>query len=89
MINLKPARRYAFRAGAQVAELQKGGHDDAATKVVDAYSAFLAQFDDVEQEVVKRWLHNEYELGLDGALPLSGFVTNDRDGTITKTYSTK
>lgn len=75
MINLKPARRYAFRAGMQVAELQKGGRDDDAKKVVAAYSAFLVQFDDEDQAITKRWLHNEYELGLDGALPLSGFIT--------------
>ena len=75
MINIKPARRYAFRVGMQVAELQKGGRDDDAKRVTVAYSAFLAQFDDEEYDVTKRWLHNEYELGLEGALPLSGLLT--------------
>ena len=73
MINIKPARRYAFRVGMQVAELQKGGRDEDAQRVTVAYGAFLAQFDDEEYDVTKRWLHNEYELGLEGALPLSGF----------------
>jgi hypothetical protein len=89
MMKLKPARRQAFRYGMQVAELQTGGRDADAQRVQDAYSAFLAQFDDDVHAITKRWLHNEYELGLDGALPLSGFVTNEHDGTITKIYRVK
>lgn len=84
MIQLKPARRYAFRAGMQVAELLKGGRDDAAEKVKAAFGAFLHQFDE-DHVVIQDWLQNEYNLGLGGELPLSGFITN-HDGTITKTY---
>lgn len=85
MIHLKPARRYAFRVGMQVAELQKGGRDDAAKKVEVAFGAFLNQFDD-DHAIVRDFLNNEYELGHGGKLPLSGFITN-HDGTFAKTYS--
>lgn len=85
MIKLKPARRHAFRIGMQVAELQKGGRDDAAKKVEAAFGAFLGQFDD-DHVIIRDFLINEYELGLGGRLPLSGFVEN-HDGTFTKTYS--
>lgn len=89
MLRLKPARRQAFRYGMQVAELQKVGNVIAATSVKGAYAAFLNQFDDDDYALIKRWLHNEYELGLDGALPLSGFMTNEHDDTISKTYHVK
>lgn len=86
MINIKPARRYAFRIGMQVAELHRGGRKSDVERVEQAFLTFMRQFDDDEQRVTKDWLVNEFVLGKRGEDALSGFVTN-HDDTLTKTYS--
>lgn len=82
--HLKPARRQAYRYGRQVAELHNGGHGDASEQVLQAFAGFMQQFKDESDKVIHDWLINEFILGKSGDLALSGFVTNEYDGTITK-----
>lgn len=90
MIQLKPARRQAYRYGKQIAELLDGGRQEAANQVSEAYVAFIRQFDAEDQDVTRHFLHNEYLLGLKGAHALSGIVatySTNHVGDLIATYT--
>lgn len=80
MLNLKPARRQAYRYGQQIRELLDVDNKDAALKVSDAYNAFLGQFRaHGEDDYAVTYLHGEFLRGSQNIVPLGTLPESTED----------